>query len=163
MRRASRGRACHGIPHGWLAKARGCREGRVSLRWTGATEAAAQQEEVHRQRVEAAEALEKALAASAPPVWPEVEPILKETRRELSIRGMTQGRGKLVMANGDTYEGEFKAGRMDGYGRMQYSDGDSYEGVTQESVTRLLGDATATTFDYLLTTFGPPSDRLPEG
>ena len=47
---------------------------------------------------------------------------------ELSIRGMAQGRGKLVMANGDTYEGEFKAGRMDGYGRMQYSDGDSYEG-----------------------------------
>ena len=52
----------------------------------GPTAEQLKQEAVHRQRVEAAEALERALASSAPPVWPEVEPILKETRRELSIR-----------------------------------------------------------------------------
>jgi hypothetical protein len=60
---------------------------KASQRSAGQATAAAAQEEVHRQRVEAAEALEKSLASSAPPVWPEVEPILKETRRELSIRG----------------------------------------------------------------------------
>ena len=59
---------------------------KASQRSAGQATQAAQQEEVHRQRVEAAEALEKALASSAPPIWPEVEPILKETRRELSIR-----------------------------------------------------------------------------
>ena len=47
---------------------------------------------------------------------------------ELSIRGKADGRGKLSFANGDVYEGEFKAGRMEGYGKMLYADGDSYEG-----------------------------------
>ena len=60
---------------------------KASQKSAGQATAARQQEEVHRARVEAAEALEKALASSAKPVWPEVEPILKETRRELSIRG----------------------------------------------------------------------------
>ena len=59
---------------------------KASQRAANQSTAAAQQEAVHKQRVEAAEALEKALASSAPPVWPEVAPILKETRRELSIR-----------------------------------------------------------------------------
>jgi len=45
------------------------------------------QDEVYRARVEAAEKLEKELASAAPPVWPEVEAVLKETRRELSVRG----------------------------------------------------------------------------
>lgn len=59
---------------------------KASQKAAGQVTAAQQQQEVHAQRVAAAEALEKALASSAPPIWPEVEPILKETRRELSIR-----------------------------------------------------------------------------
>ena len=59
---------------------------KASQKAAGQVTAAQQQEEVHRQRVEAAEAMEKALASSAPPVWPEVEPVLKETRRALSIK-----------------------------------------------------------------------------
>jgi hypothetical protein len=59
----------------------------AAQRTAGQATVAQHQQEVHKQRVEAAEALEKALASSAPPVWPEVEPVLKETRRELSIRG----------------------------------------------------------------------------
>lgn len=69
---------------------------KASQKMAGQSGVAKQQEEVHRQRVEAAEALEKALAASAPPVWPEVEPILKETRRELSIRN----KPALTLASG---------------------------------------------------------------
>ena len=68
----------------------------ASQKAAGQSTAAKQQEQVHRQRVEAAEALEKALAASAPPVWPEIEPVLKETRRELSIRG----KPALTLASG---------------------------------------------------------------
>jgi len=63
---------------------------KASQKAAGQVTAAQQQEEVHRQRVEAAEALEKALASAAPPVWPEIEPILnppdRVPRRELSIR-----------------------------------------------------------------------------
>ena len=59
---------------------------KASQKAAGQVTAAQQQQEVHAQRVAAAEALEKALASSAPPIWPEVEPILKETRRELSIK-----------------------------------------------------------------------------
>jgi len=46
------------------------------------------QEEVHKAKVEAAEALQATLAAAPCPVWPEVEAVLKETRRELSLRGV---------------------------------------------------------------------------
>ena len=48
--------------------------------------AAARQEEVHKARVEAAEALEATLAA-AKPVWPEVEAVLDKTLRSLSLKG----------------------------------------------------------------------------
>ena len=45
------------------------------------------QEEVHRAKMEAAEALQKALEAAPKPVWPEVVAVLRETRRELSLKG----------------------------------------------------------------------------
>lgn len=45
------------------------------------------QDEVHKAKVEAAEALERDLAAAPAPVWPEIEPVIRETRRELSLRG----------------------------------------------------------------------------
>ena len=48
--------------------------------------AAARQEEVHKARVEAAEALEATLAA-AEAVWPEVEAVLDKTLRSLSLKG----------------------------------------------------------------------------
>jgi len=45
------------------------------------------QEEVHKAKVEAAEALERDLASAAKPIWPEIAPVIAETRRELSLRG----------------------------------------------------------------------------
>ena len=45
------------------------------------------QEEVHKAKVEAAEALERDLAAAEKPVWPEIAPVIAETRRELSLKG----------------------------------------------------------------------------
>ena len=49
--------------------------------------AARAQEEVHRKRVEAADELEKALASAAKPVWAEVEKVIKEKQRALSLKG----------------------------------------------------------------------------
>jgi len=46
-----------------------------------------EQEEVHRKKVQAAEALQAALAEAPEPVWGEVKAVLSETRRELSLRG----------------------------------------------------------------------------
>ena len=60
---------------------------KASQKAAGQATSAMQQEEVHRQRVAAAEALEKALASAAKPVWPEVDAVIKETRRELSLKG----------------------------------------------------------------------------
>jgi len=57
---------------------------KASLKLANATN---KQEEVHKAKVEAAEALQAALAAAPDPVWPEVQAVLKETRRELSLRG----------------------------------------------------------------------------
>jgi len=48
--------------------------------------AAKAQEEVHRAKVEAQEALDRALASAAKPVWPEVEPVLRDKQRALSIK-----------------------------------------------------------------------------
>ena len=39
-----------------------------------------------------------------------------------------QGRGKIVYASGDSFEGDFEAGLPHGFGSCQYSDGGSYTG-----------------------------------
>lgn len=54
-----------------------------------------EQEEVHKRKVEAADALQAALAKAPEPVWEEVAAVLKDTRRELSIRG------KAALPGGD--------------------------------------------------------------
>lgn len=48
--------------------------------------AAKAQEDVHRAKVEAQEALDKALASAAKPVWAEVEPVLRDKQRALSLK-----------------------------------------------------------------------------
>jgi len=45
------------------------------------------QEATHKAKVEAAESLQATLASAPVPVWPEVDAVLKETRRELSLKG----------------------------------------------------------------------------
>ena len=58
----------------------------AAQRSASAEKAAAAQEEVHRAKVEAAEALDKALASASKPVWEEIEPVLKEKKRALTIK-----------------------------------------------------------------------------
>jgi len=55
-----------------------------------------EQEMVHKRKVEAAEALQAALAEAPDPVWDEVSAVLKETRRELSLRGKEPLSGHVV-------------------------------------------------------------------
>jgi hypothetical protein len=44
------------------------------------------------------------------------------------VNGLRQGKGKLVFANNDTYDGQFSKNRMDGTGTMMYANGDKYVG-----------------------------------
>ena len=41
---------------------------------------------------------------------------------------MRSGKGKLIRANGDIYEGEWKEDKRHGYGVLLKSDGGKYEG-----------------------------------
>ena len=47
---------------------------------------------------------------------------------ERNAAGQFEGRGKYVYANGNVYEGEYKAGMKEGRGIFQYADGEVYEG-----------------------------------
>jgi len=47
---------------------------------------------------------------------------------ERNAAGEREGRGKVVYANGDVYEGEYKAGKMEGRGIYRSASGDVYEG-----------------------------------
>ena len=47
---------------------------------------------------------------------------------ETNAAGQREGRGKLVWADGDVYEGEWKAGKKEGRGIYRCADGDVYEG-----------------------------------
>jgi len=62
-------------------------KGRVFRASMKLTNAGNEQENVHKRKVEAADALQAALSEAPVPVWEEVKAVLKETRRELSLRG----------------------------------------------------------------------------
>jgi hypothetical protein len=47
---------------------------------------------------------------------------------ERNAAGECEGRGKVVFANGDVYEGEWKAGKIEGRGIYRSADGNVYEG-----------------------------------
>ena len=47
---------------------------------------------------------------------------------ECDEAGDAEGRGKMLYANGDVYDGEFKASNKEGRGTYQYGNGDMYEG-----------------------------------
>lgn len=46
----------------------------------------------------------------------------------IPYRKIPDGEGKLIWKDGDTYEGDFKNGRINGTGKFVWSDGDIYEG-----------------------------------
>lgn len=43
-------------------------------------------------------------------------------------RGIIQGKGKLTLCNGTTYEGNFSGGKFDGLGKLTLTENDKYEG-----------------------------------
>ena len=47
---------------------------------------------------------------------------------ERNAAGQREGRGKYVFADGDVYEGEWKANKQEGRGISRYASGDVYEG-----------------------------------
>ena len=47
---------------------------------------------------------------------------------ERNAAGEYEGRGVMRFANGDVYDGEYKAGKMEGRGVYRYADGDVYDG-----------------------------------
>jgi hypothetical protein len=45
------------------------------------------------------------------------------------VNGFRDGRGKMTMPNGATYDGQFSRGKMQGEGTMSYTNGDKYVGA----------------------------------
>ena len=59
-----------------------------------------------------------------------LEVVGKELRGEgeENAQGEQEGRGAMVSASGDMYEGQWLAGKRHGQGKMTYATGDVYEG-----------------------------------
>lgn len=47
---------------------------------------------------------------------------------------MKHGKGKLTLANGDVYEGNYENSKKSGIGKYTYANGDVYEGYFQNGV-----------------------------
>ena len=67
-----------------------------------------------------------------------LEVVGKELRGEgeRNAQGQREGRGTMVFADGDMYEGQWRAGKRHGQGKATYATGDVYEGGWVESEMR---------------------------
>jgi len=78
-----------------------------------------------------------------------LEVVGKELRGEgeVNTQGEEEGRGTMVSATGDMYEGQWRAGKRHGHGKMTYATGDVYEGQYVEGKKHGHGKGTSAAGD----------------